>query len=715
MSGTVRIGIDVGGTFTHAVAIDGLTLKVLGKTKVKTTHKADEGVAKGIIESLNKLLQDAKIDPSSVGFIAHSTTQATNALLEGDVAEVGVIGMGHGANSFLAKLATNIGKIELAKEKFLKTHHRFIDTSTEPTDAQIKQAIDELIKEGAKAIAISEAFSVDSPDNEQRVLKIAREMGLPATAGSDISQLYGLKVRTRTAIINASMLPKMMQTADMTESSVRKAGIAAPIMIMRSDGGVMDIEAMRKKPIQTMLSGPAAGVAAAMMYLHISDGIFLEIGGTSTDISAIRNGKALVKSAEVGGHRVYMRTLDVRTVGVAGGSMIRFKNNQIVDVGPRSAHIAGLDYVAFANSLNEPTIHQVQPDPKDPNDYLAIAEGSGAPALCLTNTCASNYLNLVPENDCAFGKIDQVKLAFNSFAKHLGKSADETVREVLTLSSKKLIPVVQQLIKDYKLDADLVTLVGGGGGAAALVPFTAQEMHLRYTLAENADVISAIGVALALVRETVERQIINPTSEDILKVRQEAQSAVERMGASSQTIEVDVEVDSRTNVVRATAYGATSLETAQNGKESLTEEQKIALVAESMRVDKQSVEEKCRTDKFSVYASSSSAKRFWGLFKSKQSALRVVDSSGTLRLQIKNGLAQLTTAGHAKATIGQLGEDYAHYGDAGKTLPRMLVLAGNKIVDLSGLMNLGQMQALTEVELEFLPETTPVIVLASLN
>ncbi|MBX9879472.1 MAG: hydantoinase/oxoprolinase family protein [Candidatus Obscuribacterales bacterium] len=715
MPGIIRIGIDVGGTFTHAVAIDGLTLSILGKVKVKTTHKAEEGVAKGIIESLNKLLQQANIDPASVGFIAHSTTQATNALLEGDVAEVGVIGMGQGANSWLAKAATNIGKIELAKDKFLTTYHRFIDTSTPPTDAVVKQAINELISQGAKAIAISEAFSVDCPENEKRVLAMAQEMSLPATAGSDISQLYGLKVRTRTAIINASMLPKMMQTADMTESSVRQAGIKAPIMIMRSDGGVMDIEAMRKKPIQTMLSGPAAGVAAAMMYLHISDGIFLEIGGTSTDISAIRNGKALVKSAEVGGHRVYMRTLDVRTIGVAGGSMIRFKNNQITDVGPRSAHIAGLDYVSFANSLTEPRVHQIQPDAKDPNDYLAISDGDTKPAFCLTTTCASNLLNLVPQDDCAFGKPDQIKSAFNVFAKQLGKSAEETAREVLTQASKKVIPVVSQLIKDYKLDPELVTLVGGGGGAAALVPFTAQEMKLRHTLADNADVISAIGVALALVRETVERQIINPSNDDILRVRQEAQSAVEKMGADARSIEVHVEVDSRTNIVRATAYGATSTETSTNGKHSLSDEDKRILAAESMRVQNDAVIVEAKSEKFTAFAAPTINKRLFGLIRTKGNSLRLIDESGTIRLQIKKGIARETTASSAAEVVAQIGEDHANYGDAGKLVPRMLIAAGNKIIDLSGLLNLGQMQALAKIELELLPKDTKVLVIANLD
>lgn len=711
MASIVRIGIDVGGTFTHAVAVDGDSLEILGKAKVPTTHRAKEGVAAGIIESLNTLLREANIAPDRVRFIAHSTTQATNALLEGDVAPVGIIGMGKSKEALLVSLSTKIGKIELAPGKFLNTYYRFLDTSKSLSDDAIKSTVEDLLKSGAKAIAVSEAFSVDNPQNELKVLEIARAMGLPATAGCEISQLYGLKVRTRTAVINAAMLPKMMESADMTESSVRAAGITAPIMIMRSDGGVMDIAAMRKRPILTMLSGPAAGVAAAMMYLHVSDGIFLEVGGTSTDISAIRNGKALIKSAELGGHKIYMRTLDVRTVGVAGGSMLRVKDNHLTDVGPRSAHIAGLSYVSFADKLDDPKLKQIQPCPTDPNDYLALSDGDQEAKYCLTTTCAANELQLVPVNDCARGNSQLISKAFAVLGEKLKISPQEAAKQVLTLASRKCQPIVSQLIKDYKLDAELVTLVGGGGGAAAIVPFTAQSMHLNFNLAENADVISAIGVALALIRETVERQVIHPTPDDILRVRQDAFASVIAMGAEASTVEVHVEVDPKTNTIRATAFGATALTHEKSKLQALTVEGKKKLAAESMRVSEDKVKLVAETDHFQVYGADTVHARLAGLWKMKAHSLRTFDDNG-IRLQTSNGTAQLTTVKLAEKTIGELAEEHAQYGDTGKVIPAMMLLAGAKIIDLSGLLDLGQVLALAKIELEYLPGDSPVIAIA---
>jgi N-methylhydantoinase A len=369
-SRTVRLGIDVGGTFTKAVALDNDTHEIIGKSSVLTTHSAPEGVAKGVVHVFRTALQEFDIDPRSVVFLAHSTTQATNSLLEGDVATVGIVGMGSGMQGLLAKSQTVVGDIELAPGRFLKTYHTFANTS-KMTREDATEAIEKLLEQGASVIVASDAFSVDTPVNELLVMDVAAEKGLPATGGHEITKLYGLTIRTRTAVINASILPKMMETATMTEEAVRLASIEAPVMIMRGDGGVMDTVEMRKRPILTMLSGPSATVAGALMYLRVSDGVFFEVGGTSTNIGVIRNGRPTIKSAVVGGHRTYVNSLDIRVLGIAGGSMPRVKGKDIVDVGPRSAHIAGLHYAAFAatEDIVEPQLEYFQPKPADPEDY----------------------------------------------------------------------------------------------------------------------------------------------------------------------------------------------------------------------------------------------------------------------------------------------------------------------------------------------------------
>ena len=121
----------------------------------------------------------------------------------------------------------------------------------------VEAAIQKLQAEGAQVIVASKAFGVDSIKEELLVRDIAEKHGLLVSVASDISKLYGLTRRTRTAAINGSILPKMMNTATSTEQSVRHAGIDVPLMIMRGDGGVMDISEMKKRPVLTMLSGPA--------------------------------------------------------------------------------------------------------------------------------------------------------------------------------------------------------------------------------------------------------------------------------------------------------------------------------------------------------------------------------------------------------------------------------------------------------------------------
>ena len=301
-------------------------------------------------------------------------------------------------------------------------------------------------------------------------------LGLAATCGNEITKLYGLTTRTRTAVINASILPKMIDTATMTEASVREAGIQAPLMIMRGDGGVMDIQEMRRRPVMTMLSGPAASVAGALMYLRVSDGIYFEVGGTSTNIGVIRNGRPTVKYARVGGHETYVNSLDVRVIGIAGGSMVRARSGKLVDVGPRSAHIAGLPYAAFAKPE----------DIVDPADRILPAKGRRSRRLrrgALGQRhalCHHQHLRRQRARLCqariARARQSRIGAARDRRARatFIGKSVEDTARAILDIATDKVIPVVDDLIAEYKLDRDQAVLVGEGGGAAALIPHASE-------------------------------------------------------------------------------------------------------------------------------------------------------------------------------------------------------------------------------------------------
>ena len=429
----VRMGIDVGGTHTKAVAIDNATHEIIGKSSVKTTHDDRYGVAAGVVKAFQNCLRENDIAPEDVIFVAHSTTQATNALIEGDVACVGVLGMGPGGmEGFLAKHQTRLKDIDLGSGRSIKIKNRYLSDSEEDENT-VRKAVEELKAEGAQVLVASDAYGVDDIAGEQFVFEIAHdEMGMETTVASDITKLYGLTRRTRTAAINASILPKMLNTANSTEESVRKAGVEVPLMIMRGDGGVMEINEMKKRPVLTMLSGPAASVMGSLMYLRASNGVYFEVGGTTTNIGVIKNGRPAIDYSVVGGHRTYISSLDVRILGCAGGSMVRINDKAVVDVGPRSAHIAGCEYACFTpeEEIEDPQIEMVSPKQGDPADYVTIRLKNGK-RICFTNTCAANVLGLIEEQYFAHGNANAARKAMQPVADKLGITVEELATQIL--------------------------------------------------------------------------------------------------------------------------------------------------------------------------------------------------------------------------------------------------------------------------------------------
>ena len=710
----IKIGIDVGGTFTHAVALDASSLKLIGKAMVPTTHRSKSGVAEGVVQSMARLLQLTSIKPRDVVLVAHSTTQATNALLEGDVARVGIIGMSPGRDLWRAKNQSDVGGVELAPGKSIKPVHRFMDSSAGVDEAMVKRLVEELRSEGAEVFVVSEAYGIENPERERRAAEIVRSLGYLVTAASEISELYGLRVRTRTAVINACMLPKMLETENLTERSVRKLGIRSPVMIMRSDGGIMGIYEMRRRPILTMLSGPAAGVAAALMYVRISDGLFFEVGGTSTDVSIIKNGRPMVRIAEVGGHKLYVRTLDIRTVGIGGGSMVRSKDGRIVDVGPRSAHIAGLKYPSFADAeeLGDVSWNQVQPHASDPSDYVAVASSDGRrPEFAFTTTDAANILKI------PIGHAKGNEASIERLARSLGNAfrhgAEGTAKEVLRRASEKVVLPAQHFVKEYRLDPSLLACVGGGGGAEVVVPDAAKQLGMKYSIAENAEVISAIGVALGMISDSVESSIANPTAADILRIRAEAEASVARMGGSPESIEVFVEVDARQRKLMATATGVPELRTGKPSVRAMDPAEMQKAAAASCGVEPAQCNRVAATEFHTVFQATQTQRRMLGLLTATVKPVRVLDREGIIRLKCGHAAVHPCTTQASVTDLGRLIDEATTFGDAGGLEPDVYVLIHHRIVDLTGLVGKDQMISLLRTETERVAPSEPAVVLIS--
>ena len=702
MTRKVRMGIDVGGTHTKAVAIDNATHEIIGKSSVKTTHDDVSGVAKGVIQTFQNCLKENNIAPEEVIFVAHSTTQATNALIEGDVAKVGILGIAKGGlEGFLAKKQLNIKNIVLGEGKEIQIANEFLKLK-EVSEDKIGDKIAALKQESAEVIVSSMAFGVDDIGPEELVSNVAKQKNIPSTMASDITKLYGLTRRTRTAVINASILPKMLNTATSTENAVRQAGVTVPLMIMRGDGGVMEITEMKRRPVLTMLSGPAASVMGSLMYLRASNGIYFEVGGTTTNIGVIKNGRPTIDYSIVGGHATYISSLDVRILGVAGGSMVRADKNGIIDVGPRSAHIAGLDYAVYTDTekINQPKVDFFSPKPGDPADYVRILMEDGS-AVTITNSCAANVLGLVEPNHFSYGNIPSARKAMQVLADYCGTTVEDIANQIMEKSYQKIAPVINELVDKYKLEKDQISLVGVGGGASSLITYYSNKDQVKYDIPENAEVISSIGVALAMVRDVVERIIPSPSPEDIRAIKQEALDKAIDSGASAETIEVHIEIDQQTSKVTAIATGSTEVKAMDLLKEC-SEEEALALAAKDMRLTEQQTTLLAKTNAFFVFSEAT---------HDGPTQVRILDKKGFIKVQRANALAAKATIATYREAVAKLWEEMSVYQSEIIVRPEFYVCFGSRVMDFSA-STLEQLALLMGIELDDLQGDTEVLLVA---
>jgi N-methylhydantoinase A/oxoprolinase/acetone carboxylase beta subunit len=688
----IRVGIDVGGTFTKAVAIDIKTGQIVGKSTVPTTHKSEKGVSEGIVLALSKILSESKIEISEIELIAHSTTQAINALLESDTAKVGIIAMGVTPEKGNVVKRTTLSDAKFNSDQTIKTEHTFLDTAHLISESEVSQTISALKDRGARVIVATEAFGVDDPSNEMFVMKNAMQHNMPATASHEISGIYGLEIRTLTAAINASVLPKTFEVANFVEDAIKGAGVSAPVMIMKGDGGVTNMNTFRTKPILTILSGPAASVAGALLYLKVSNGIFVEVGGTSTNICIIKNGKPEIRYVTIKDHPTCIRSMDVRILGVAGGSMIKIKDKHVWKVGPRSAHIAGMRYACFAEPdvLKKGKIVLVKPKENDSEPYAAIkCEGE---TFAITNTCAANALGMIEKDDYSFANQNSAKIAMELLGREIGVTGPEVAMSVIQTASFEITKTISKILKEFKMDKAKTQIIGGGGGASVLVPFVAKQLVIAYQKAEHAEVISSIGVASSMIQEELEHTITNPTPEQISDMHKKIHAIMIDRGAVPESITITSEYISEKSLLRVSATGNVEMDSTENAKNVFTLDEAKNRASEIMNISADLVDLSFETDHYFVFTGHVSEKKLFS--KKNKHPVIVLDRFGRQKMSLNN--AKIFQGGK----ISILEELDDHLESRGSDIaPQVYLLNNLKLIDFSSLTSMSHILNAVQEEL----------------
>ena len=407
----------------------------------------------------------------------------------------------------------------------------------------------------------------------------------------------------------------------------------------------------------------------------------------------------MARGGELGGHKLYLRSLDVRTLGVAGGSMIRVAEGKIADVGPRSAHIAGISYEAFAAPLEAPELEFLAPCADDAPVFAAL-RGKDGRRVALTLAGAANLLGLVPEGDYAqSGNLGAVRAAWEVFGKALGVTAEEAARQAMDLATGKVRAVVEGLIADYDLPRVEVFLAGGGGSAGGIVPYLGRTMDASWRIVKNAPIISTIGVALAMVRESVERTVANPGGEAVRSIRREAIERIMKSGAREETVEVTVEVDAKANILRATAMGATEIKAGAHAAKTLAERDLHAIAVRSLDLSEAAVTKLAAVGRWYIF-DGVRKERALDVFHRRRHFLRVLDRGGVIRLRREGLGVAVTTKEKLASALDVLLEETMEYGTVGGQLPALFAYYGEKQLDLSGLISREQLDEVLAMEMD---------------
>lgn len=491
------LGLDVGGTFTDAVIIDGH--RVVATAKRRTTK---DNLMNGIGEALDAVLEG--YDTSNIEQVTLSTTVVTNTIVEEkeQVVDLYVV-TGPGRN---------VDDIFPVKPIYLQgyTDHRGIVVERTPADAVRGIANMVQTRSGTDLAAVSAKFGVRNPQEELSITEELKNTYHAISNGSLLSGSLNFPRRTISAYFNSAVTPVFTVFKKNVEDALSARNIVAPLHILKADGGSLPVEHMVSRPVETAFTGPAATVLglSALGVIGNQHKVALDIGGTTTDISLWKHGRPLMtkNGVSIREYPSAVRSFAVTSVGIGGESVVRLKNGNLT-VGPErvgpSVALGGV----------EPTLGDalIVLGHANYGDFNLASRALQDLADAIQATVQSNNVNTL-NNQLTLIKTssDVARLILQNALETIQRGVDE----VITVENKRPIYVVADIVNPDIFVPEHIVVVGGT--APSLGASIGEYMDLPITIPKNAAVANAIGAALAL--STIELTVHVDTKRRLLVI-----------------------------------------------------------------------------------------------------------------------------------------------------------------------------------------------------
>lgn len=351
------------------------TGEVVAAGKAPTTR---HDLAEGIVAAVRQIPPDVL---SRVGLVSLSTTLATNSIVEGEGAPICLLLIGHDRELFRAyELHRWLPTANLA---FVRGGHNGVGVEREPLDEEEIRRIAREESGRVSAFAVSGYFGVRNADHELRARRILmEETGLPVTCGHELATELDSVLRAATCALNASLVPLLRDLMESLGRALGELGVQAPAMVVRGDGSLMRMEMALERPVETILSGPAASVVGAQALAGLQDMLVVDIGGTTTDLATVREGMPRLnqRGATVGRWRTLVRAVQTVSSGLGGDSQVTLDEGARLRVGPQRAvpvAYAAHVYPSVLDTLREGLDKVARLEPRDLTMYLQARPAKG--------------------------------------------------------------------------------------------------------------------------------------------------------------------------------------------------------------------------------------------------------------------------------------------------------------------------------------------------